>query len=91
MCAGEVRVSPAGLKRLAEIAANACFVECQRTQSDAYEKRDGCGGYLAAERLAATAKDLALSLRFLLAFDSLAKGERDTLALHSDVSDDKNI
>lgn len=90
LCANEVRVSAAGLKRLAEIAAFRSRTDCENYLSDIQRAghysdsahRNGIHAYSAAEGLEMAARDLAVSLRFLHAFDSLAKGERDELNLH---------
>ena len=90
LCAGEVRVSAQGLKRLAEIAAFRSRTDCEnylREIQNAYRHSDdphnnGIHAYLSAERLKYAATDLETSLRFQHAFDSLDKGERNELNLH---------
>jgi hypothetical protein len=94
LCAREVRVSREGLQRLAQIAVFRSRNECERAlhtvqtaqacpgASHETKSRAGISAYMAADNLANAAKDLALSLRFLHAFDSLADGERETLEIH---------
>lgn len=90
LCAGEVRVSPQALQKLAQIAVCRSRVDCEnylREVQDrfAYGKggaRDALAAECAAKELSRAAADLALAVRFLSAFDSLAAGERETLAVH---------
>jgi hypothetical protein len=89
LCANEVRVSAAGLKKLAEIAAFRSRCDCENALRETQEiigfnvdARRFIHAAAEAERLTYAAQDLAHSLRFLHAFDSLAKGERTDLNLH---------
>lgn len=87
LCAGEVRVSPEGLRELAKIAAFSCRRECERRlteiqENGIYSVSNPYAAISAAENLSIAAKHLALSLQFLNAFRSLEKGERKTLTLY---------
>jgi hypothetical protein len=82
LSAGEVKVTAEGLRQLAEIATGRSKTDCEQSLNvvqNALFKGDF--NYLEAERLAKSAESLALALRFLHGFDSLAKGERATLTL----------
>ena len=87
LCANEVRVTPEGLKRLAEIA----FYRSRIDVEDYLRKIQSANlsvtsTYLDAERLEDAAKDLTLATKFLSAFISLQKKERDSLVLRNQIS-----
>ncbi len=94
LCAGEVRVTRKGLLRLAQIATFRARCDCEtylREIQDSATYGNPYIGIAAAENLARAGTDLALSLKFLNAFDSFHKGERDVLTVRPDVSDDANL
>ena len=87
LCAGEVRVTAQGLKRLAEIAAFRSRCECERLlhsiQETGLNGEIPCSAYLDAERLQYVAESLAMSFKFSKAFQSLEKGERIELNVYT--------
>jgi 50S ribosomal subunit-associated GTPase HflX len=85
LCANQVRVTKEGLQELANIASFRSRVECETLLRSIQEKLSSSLNYntvyLEAERLANAAKNLETSLRFKVAFDSLAEGERNELVI----------